>query len=234
MIITLKDINFYFLTFNNPGRKKHMEEIFKDYKLFEINPNIHENRSSSCASGFLKILEKAIEDQDRNSVFKPFVMLEDDCSWYREFPNTLNIPENSDILYIGISNCGSNENYAYVEQVYSKKIDEKISRIYNMLSLHGVIVCSMEGAFILQKCMMEAYFKGIIQDVFTAKIQPFYNVYCLNEPLVYQDMNYNGHESGTKIIHSNNVEIMPSQYLDTTITTLMTSNKKVYEKLQLC
>lgn len=234
MIISLKDINFYFLTFNNLKRKQHIEEIFKDYNLIEINPNNHENRSSSCASGFLKILERAIEDQDRNSIFKPFVMLEDDCSWYREFPDFLNIPDNSDILYIGISKYGSNEKYGYIEQVYSKKINENISRIYNMLSLHGIIVCSMEGALILQKCMMEAYFKGIIQDIFTAKIQPFYNVYCLNEPLVYQDITYDGHEFGTKIIHSNNVEIMPSIYIDENIECIKTSNKKVDNQLKLC
>ena len=39
MIVNLKNIKYYFLTYNNPKRKAHMNEEFKDYNLTEVNFN---------------------------------------------------------------------------------------------------------------------------------------------------------------------------------------------------
>ena len=68
-----------------------------------------------------------------------------------------------------------------------------------MLSLHGIIVCSIRGLLTLQKCMFESYFKNIIWDIYTAQIQPYLNVYALKKPLVYQYGKIGGAEEATKI-----------------------------------
>ena len=42
---------------------------------------------------------------------------------------------------------------------------------------------------------MESFFTNIPWDIHTANMQPFYNVYALKNPLVYQDLEYGGQES---------------------------------------
>lgn len=76
--------------------------------------NIEKYRSGS--TGFSKILYLACQNQDKNKPFQSFIILEDiilediiiedDAKKHREFPENLNIPDDCDILYIGLSNWG--------------------------------------------------------------------------------------------------------------------------------
>ena len=68
-----------------------------------------------------------------------------------------------------------------------------------MLSLHGILVCSIRGLLSLQKCFMESYFTNKAWDIFIAQIQPYLNVYALKIPLVYQYLKLGGEEKSTKI-----------------------------------
>jgi hypothetical protein len=201
MLVDLDKIKYYFLTCNNEIRQKHMIEEFKEYDLTEVNPVI-DCKNKSGAVGFSRILDLACLNQERDKPFQPFVILEDDVKKYREFPKTIEIPNDTDILYIGISLFGMNDK-TYCETVCCKNINEYIIQVYNMLAFHGTIICSARGALAIQKCMLEGYFKNIIWDIFTAQIQPFYNVYALKTPLVYQYAEIGGIEWPTKIEFKN-------------------------------
>ena len=74
-------------------------------------------------------------------------MLEDDVNKYREFPEYLDIPDDTDLLYMGISKWGSNNIDGGIDKVYTKSVDNypDIVRVYNMLSTHGMIICSIMG-----------------------------------------------------------------------------------------
>ena len=204
MLIDLEKTKYYFLTCNNENRKKHMIEEFKKYDLTEVNPVI-DCKNKSGAVGFSRILDLACSNQERDKPFQPFVILEDDVKKYREFPKTIEIPNDTDILYIGLSLFGMN-NTSFCENVCYKNINEDIIQVYNMLSLHGIIICSARGVLAIQKCMLEGYFKNIIWDIFTAQIQPFYNVYALKMPLVYQYAKIGGIELATKIEYTNKID----------------------------
>jgi hypothetical protein len=75
--------------------------------------------------------------------------------------------------------------------LYFTHIDNDVVRIYNMLAMHGIIICSASGALAIQKAVLEGYERKIIWDIFVAQIQPYYNVYALKQPLVFQDKKYN-------------------------------------------
>lgn len=199
MKLFLKDINYYFLTCNNPIRNNHILQEFSDYNLIEINPITGIDKSQSGASGFIRILEKAVNLQDKQKPFQPFVVFEDDVKKYREFPITIDIPDDADILYIGLSRWGVINNVGHEYKVCFDNVGENIIRVYNMLSTHGFIICSLRGLLAIQKCMMEAYFKNTVWDIFTSQIQPYYNVYALKIPLVYQYGLIGGAEAPTKI-----------------------------------
>ena len=109
MLIDLKNIDYYYLTNNNEKRKAHMENEFINYNLIEVNPNYlfdpnsskHKNSCKSASSGFLKMLDIALNKM--GNVFKPFVMLEDDTKKKNNYPDSIEIPDDCDIFYLGHS-----------------------------------------------------------------------------------------------------------------------------------
>lgn len=213
MHIFLDNMKYYFLTCNNEIRKQHMLNEFKDYDITEVNPVIDPSKNKSGATGFSRILDLATLNQDRSKPFQPFVIFEDDVKKYREFPKIMEIPDDTDILYVGLSSCGMNHDHWTSHVCFTNVTNNnEVIKIYNMLSLHGIIICSPRGLLAIQKCMLEGYFKDIIWDIFTAQIQPFYNVYALKNPLVYQFGEIGGQETPTKIEYPQ--EILEEQKID--------------------
>lgn len=227
MNIYLNKIKYFFLTCDTNGiRKKHMVEEFSNLNLNEINPVLNIEKFQSVATGFSRMIDMGLKSQDRTKPFQPFGLFEDDVSKFREFPDNIKIPNDTDILYIGLSKCGMNST-SWMYKTYYSEIDNNIIRIYNMLSLHGIIICSASGALAVQKCMMETYFKiNKCCDTFMAHIQPYYNIYALKIPLVYQDKRFKGLEAQTKIIIDDvcNEEI-PEKYINKSNISIITCNK---------
>jgi hypothetical protein len=230
MKIYLKDIKHYFLTVDtNSIRKHHMKEEFKEYDLTEVNPILNICRPKSGATGFSKMIDIGLRNQNRSLPFQPFVMYEDDCSRYREFPEYIEVPDNTDLLYIGLSRCSMN-NISDHWGNYYKHINPDIIRIYNMLAMHGIIVCSASGALAIQKAVLEGYTKISHWDIFVAYIQPYYNVYALKNPLVYQDGKYGGAELQTKFsITSDKDSILPKEYINTTNDSIITCQTNIQD-----
>lgn len=197
---------------------------FANYNLTEVNPIADIGKCKSGASGFSKILDLACQKQHRNMPFQPFVIFEDDVKKHREFPLNIDIPDDTDILYIGLSRCGMNNRTAK-NDVRFINVNEDVIRIYNMLSLHGIIICSVRGLLMIQKCMLEGYYKNTIWDIYTAQIQPYLNVYALKNPLVYQYEKIGGVEEHTKLTYINmeNRE-MPSAWINKTNDSIVTSH----------
>ena len=114
---------------------------------------------------------------------------------------TIDVPIDADLLYIGISICGivdSTKNQWNKKPLHVTKITNDIYRVYNMLSSHGILVCSALGAILITRCVTEAFYKNIIWDAYLARTQHLYNVYALNTPIVYQDKHYNSNDATEK------------------------------------
>jgi hypothetical protein len=224
MLINLDNIYYYYLTCNNKIRKDHLENEFKKYKLVEVNPIMNIGRIKSGSTGFSKILDQACINQVKNKPFQPFVIFEDDVKKYNDFPANIEIPDDTDILYIGLSKCGRKKQ-KHCSTVCSKNINDNIIRIYNMLSLHGIIVCSIRGLLTLQKCFLESYFKNIIWDTYTAQIQPYLNIYALKKPLVYQFGEIGGQEKPTKINYIDKSDIpISNEWINKDNISILTMN----------
>lgn len=214
MIMDLKKMNYYFLTTGTaPNKAKHVLQILKDYNITEINPVLKIGKQKSGSIGHCRMIDHGLKDQDRNQPFQPFIILEDDVSFYRELPKTIDIPDDADILYIGLSMAAIdfNDGYKPTNTIYATNINDNCIRVYNMLSTHAIMICSARGAATYQRCMMENYYKNCKGwDVPLSRIQPFYNVYALKIPLFYQDKKYGGVEWATKVKFENN-KIIPNQ-----------------------
>ena len=165
-------------------------------------------------------LDLDIKNQDKNIPFQPFVLFEDDIKKYRDFPDELDIPENSDILYIGLSSWGmTNAELGSNGSICFSNISShpEIVKIYNMLSTHGFIICSMVGLITFQKCLFEDFYRNRGYDMALAHIQPHINAYALRKPLVYQYQPIGGQEVATKIEIRPNIERnMPTEWINFT------------------
>jgi len=203
MILNLKELKYYYLTIpQNKNRIKNVEENFKNINLTKVHSVIDNKISKfqSGALGFLKMMDMALKEQNNNN-FVPFGLLEDDVNKYREFPNTIDIPDNTDILYIGTSIYGYNHSIKWANlNVFTESINNRtdIYKINNMLSTHGFIIVSNKGLEYCKKTMNIAIEKNIHYDMYFAGLQSQYNVYCLKTPLVYQDGKVGGCEDATK------------------------------------
>jgi hypothetical protein len=149
-------------------------------------------------------------------------MYEDDSSKYREFPEYIEVPDDTDLLYIGLSKGSMNDKNDQLG-CYYKHINTDIIRIYNMLATHGIIVCSASGALAIQKSLLEDYYKNMPWDISLAYIQSYYNVYALKNPLVYQDSKYGGCEGSTKFSITSSLDSpLPTEYINTTNDSIIT------------
>ena len=256
MKIHLNNLTYYYLTLpqenkedkkkyqkipnQHKNRKDHILNEFNELDLKEVNPipskyfdydkelSKWQKTRKSGASGFLKIIDLASQDMADN--FKPFVILEDDARKHRQFPDFIEAPKDCDLLYIGLCQWGvtNKEGGTNNSVCYNDVPDNKdVIKIFNMLSLHGIMVCSVRGMLSLQKCILEDFFKDQGWDKTIAHIQPYINTYALKEPLVYQYNKLGGEQKWTKINYKKlNNKDLPEKWKDKSSISIITIESK--------
>lgn len=220
--IDLTKIKHYFLTVEgNEKRKQHIMNDFSnsDMKCIDtIKANQRISKFQSGALGISRLIDIGLREQN-NDTFTPFLVLEDDVSKIRDYPDIIKIPDDSDLFYVGNSSYGIGNTYVNSELIsikhliYARAINKEIIRIYNMLSTHAILICSASGALAYQKSMMESYFKNIHYDITLAQIQPYYNVYALKKPLIYQDGKIGGEQEATQTTIENYTHKIPNDHI---------------------
>lgn len=191
MKINLKDIIYYYLTTGkNFDREEHMTKEFKDYNLFKVTPvqDFNGKKNQSITSGISLIIDYACQNQDPNKPFQPFVILEDDAAICEKIQDLIDIPNNCDLFYLGTSGytLDSNTFHTTFKKPHFKNINSEIIQLYNMLSGHAIMICSIRGLLAYQKCMFESFYRNIPSDNTLAHIQPYLNVYAFKKPIIYQ------------------------------------------------
>lgn len=195
MIIDLKKVNYYYLTAGDPRKVDHITEILDGYKLCRFDANMNYSKRKSGAISYHNMINLALFHQ--SGEFQPFILLEDDVSLYRPIPSFVTVPDDADILYIGLSpygreyHEGEREVITLKNSVKFRYIDSEIVQIFNMLSTHSVVVCSLNGAKIFQECLLADFCKNSSYDHSLAENTSI-TKYALKEPVFYQDVDYGG------------------------------------------
>lgn len=199
MLIDLQKCKYYFLTSSNKDniRRTHFKKDFEGLDITEINYLYDASKFKSMADGYMKMLDQAFIDI-KDQQFKPFILLEDD-SKRNIRPDYLDIPDNSDWLYVGITKCGLTKNRGWNNSVNYNIIDDTYIRVFNMLSTHGMMICSIRGANLLKEMLLDSYKTNTPIDILFAEMQKNINAYALRKPLVYQYKLIGGCEFETNI-----------------------------------
>ena len=236
MRIPLSSTPFYYLTAGNTERREHMEREFAaqrpvavhavPHTRFDPRDIKHVRTRRSGITGFLRILDTAaLSDRE----FRPFVILEDDAKKHRDMPEALSVPDDTDICYIGLSEWGmTDQPNGSKGTVCFSEVEgcDEVIRIYNMLSTHGLMLCSVRGLLALQKCLVEDFYKKRGWDRSLAQVQPHLRVYALKTPLVYQCAALGGveNERSTRVTHrSLRRRELPASWRNTENLSVLTS-----------
>jgi len=182
MKLNLLDLPVYYVNLDEEVEKKERTKtLLKDLGFKNVNrlPAIkHEaGRIIGCARSHYEILktQKA-----------PFIILEDDCSLNREFDPEVELPDDADALYLGISHWGRYLNHSGPYVHYQRYSDE-IVRVYNMLATHAI--CYISDTY-TDVCKRIAYHCGYEVenhlDIGFAEVHKLYNVYSFDEPVFRQ------------------------------------------------
>ena len=230
MRISLAELPIYCLTCeeenrppNEISKRNHVESEWNRRGLSgefvrPIYGGIPKNKSG--ASGFFRMIERGLRAQIPSAAFRPFLMLEDDITFTEE-RLMVDIPDDADILYIGLSNCSMNsDQFHYANYYTSMEGFPAVVRIKHMLASHGILVCSALGAAAIQRTMLETYLSDKPWDIPLAFIQPYYRVYALRRPWVYQDSAYGGDEACTRITFEGEDNELPENWINRGYATI--------------
>ena len=230
MRISLAELPIYCLTcedenFRGPiSKKNHVESewtrvgVSGDF-VYPIYGGIPKNKSG--ASGFFRMIERGLRAQTPGTPFTPFLMLEDDISFAEGSLMVADIPDDADILYVGLSNCSMNDHQFHYDNYYTSMNGfPEVVRIKHMLATHGIMVCSALGAAAIQRSMIEIFLCDKPWDIPLAFLQPYYRVYALRRPWVYQDSGYGGDEACTRITLEGADKELPENWVNGTWATI--------------
>lgn len=204
MNIDLPKLKYYYLTHSdNLGNADQLEKELDDLDINRhLNPHyplpgIHQRnkkrrniiRRQSGGRGYVSMIEKAYPDADFDS---PKGFFEDDAGlWHKA--EIVQIPDDADLLYIGVSRCAGKLGRRRIKVGYEivNGLND-ILRVYNMMSMHGVVVCSQHGLNLLLQCMSSDISNNMTWDISLARSQSKMKAYALKKPMVYQRGKHKG------------------------------------------
>lgn len=182
MKIKLTDVPIYYINLDeDDDKRKRTESMLKclGFKYVNRVPAIkHEKgRIVGCARSHYEVLKQTTP---------PFIIIEDDCALNKNFVNEIEVSDESDALYLGISHWGRYLNHSG-PYVHYEKINDDIVRVYNMLATHAILYLSKTYVDICKRISYHCGYEVEDHlDIGFAEIQKFYNVYSYDEPLFRQ------------------------------------------------
>jgi hypothetical protein len=185
---------------HRPERKEHIERVLDEKGLRgECVLGICDQGKRSGVTSTMNLLKKRLEGD-----FKPFILLEDDCSATEWFRHVIPVPKDADAVYVGISAYGLHpmvdQAILRIDAVSVPKHPELV-KLNSMLSTHAILYNTRAW---VENCI-SCYEKALASDrpeswdIPLARSQSRFNVYALRKPLFYQDAKVGGQQDPTLI-----------------------------------
>ena len=161
-------------------RRERMESMLNEFgfkTIIRLPATQNQDRLAACSHSHFNALRE---------VDAPFIVFEDDCVCKNTNP-IINIPDDSDAIYLVISSWGRMNGHSGPCVYYEEVVDfPDVVRAYNMLGAHAILYLSKEYASLCSKISYHFYETSYHQDIGFAEVQKYYNVYSFNDPMFYQ------------------------------------------------
>mgnify|MGYP003137976874 FL=1 len=187
MKLDLRDIPFYYINLDDAvERKEKTESQLKELGIKHVT-RVPAIRHTYGAAGTPRSMLAALKLARSIPYGKPFVLLEDDVSVKRWDP-IIDIPEDTDAFYLGISGWGRMNSHSgpFVQWERVPGSDTTL-RVYNMLSGHAIMYWSDRYIDLAMRiCYHAGYNIEDHVDIGFAEVQRWHNVYAFDDPYFYQ------------------------------------------------
>mgnify|MGYP003651664081 CR=1 FL=1 len=194
MKLNLTELPVVYINLDRDSEKRQsMEKIFDEhgFKNVHRSPGVivpNEHVCVGISHAFRDAFELAFSVSDGG----PFLMFEDDLVTRPSFRTEIDIPDDYDACYLGIST------WARVNGIsgpYLRGADlpdrSDLIRIYNMLSGHAILYSGNEYSKVIHAKMTKAIQDKTYQDIEFAETMGNYNVYAFTDPFFYQSSSEN-------------------------------------------
>lgn len=114
----------------------------------------------------------------------PFILLEDDCIPLF-FRKEIEIPDDADALYLGVSSWGRMNSHSGPFNQY-EQIDKNLLRVYNMVGAHAIVYLTKEYTSLCKRIADHGYKIQDHHDIGFAEVQKYFNVYSVDAPMFFQ------------------------------------------------
>ena len=168
----------YINLLQDTGRNNDMKKLFKTCGFeshYRIDAEYTPNSLAGCSLSHHNAL---------NEVEPPFILFEDDCV-IKNFKPIIEIPDDADAVYLGISSWGRMNSHSGPFVQY-EDLGDGLLRIYNMLSAHAILYLNQEYVSLCSRISEQATSIADHQDIGFAEIQKYFNVYAFDDPMFYQ------------------------------------------------
>lgn len=185
MKINLLDIPVFYINMNKDTDKdKYIRSLLEGLGFKNINRIEAVEDKKSGRRGLSKSQYKAL-----TQINPPFIVLEDDCDT-KSFVSEIEVPENSDAIYLGNSSWGLLGSYTGFLLRYKEVPGfNEVYRVFNMLSSHAILYLTEEYVSMCKRTTdycANVSKEPVPMDVPFAEIQKYFNIYTINKPLFIQ------------------------------------------------
>ena len=161
-------------------RNERMQSMLTEFgfkNIIRLSATEMSDRLAACSRSHYNALQE---------VDSPFIVFEDDCL-IKNLNPVINIPDDADAVYLGISSWGRQNGHSGPCVFYEEVIDfPGMVRVYNMLGAHAILYLSKEYVSLYSKISDWYCKEAYHQDIGFAEVQKYYNVYAFNDPMFYQ------------------------------------------------
>ena len=157
----------------------------------------------------------------------PFLLLEDDIELTHTIPESLELPDNTDAFYLGLSKNGGHKYNNYNEgDSKFEHINNNLYRIKNMLTTHAILYITPKYILNIRNQLITK--PEYYNDVIISQNQHKFNIYCHQESYFYQSNEYDGHEEATKIKLFNKSIIFVTAFININNISLEDAEKNYF------
>lgn len=186
MKIDLRKIKTFYINLDKDTiRNESMQQLVSDFGFTNAERSAGEYRAgdplSGCAASHFNIL---------STNKTKTIILEDDCVLKRNTP-VIEVPDDADAIYLGLSEWGyfrdvsKRENFTFIQHNEYKNV----YKVNGMLATHAILYLNKDY---MKMCEIVSKFSAdnsVHVDQGFARIQRYFNVYALAEPIFYQSSN---------------------------------------------
>lgn len=184
----LREVPFFYINLDDATeRNQKMKKILEDLEIKNfkrINATRHSVGQAGTARSMLEAIETAI-NPIVSPLGTPFVIIEDDIE-VKKWDPIIEIPENTDAFYLGISGWGRMNGHSG-PFVQWDVVNPGMLQVYNMLGGHAIMYLRQRYIDLARRvCLHAGYVIEDHPDIGFAEIQRWHNVYAFDDPYFYQ------------------------------------------------